>query len=319
MTDGRSQRRRKVAGVTVRLAGIATAAMLAACDTSPSMAVASTKATPALWEVADADTRVFLLGTVHQLPEGIDWNDGAVRVAIDTADGLLVELAPVEQGRAAAEFRRLSTPATDLPPLAERLPPELRPPLTLLLQRAGLRRRAVDGMESWSAALTLAQAQARMSDLSVLRGVDAVLATRFEIDDKPVIGLESAAQQLGLFDRLSEDAQRAMLAHVVRTSARGDASDRMRAMIDVWASGDVDALDGLLADDLAAVPQLRPQLLVARNAAWTDRIAAMMRAPAASTPSGDAQLVAVGAGHLTGSDGLPARLRARGFAVRRLQ
>ena len=35
-------------------------------------------ARPALWKVADADTTIYLFGTIHLLPKGVEWYDGAV-------------------------------------------------------------------------------------------------------------------------------------------------------------------------------------------------------------------------------------------------
>ena len=48
--------------------GIATAA--AGCSTAaPAPAVSASSARPALWQVADEDTKIYLFGTIHLLPE----------------------------------------------------------------------------------------------------------------------------------------------------------------------------------------------------------------------------------------------------------
>jgi len=48
---------------------------------------------PALWRVADADTTIFLFGTVHALPEGSQWLQGTVAGALLSSDTLATEVA----------------------------------------------------------------------------------------------------------------------------------------------------------------------------------------------------------------------------------
>ena len=67
-----------------------------------------------------------------------------------------------------------------------------------------------------------------------------------------------------------------------------------------------------MSDALTLPAELREALLLARNRQWMPRIAALVR-------EGKRPLVAVGAGHMLGAEGLPALLSARGFAVRRIQ
>ena len=65
-------------------------------------ATPSEKARPALWKVADEDTTIWLFGTIHALPPGVDWFDGTVREAFDGSQELVTEITdadPVEVQR----------------------------------------------------------------------------------------------------------------------------------------------------------------------------------------------------------------------------
>ena len=47
---------------------------------------------PALWKVADADTTIYLFGTVHALPQGKEWFDGRIERAFDASDEMVTEV-----------------------------------------------------------------------------------------------------------------------------------------------------------------------------------------------------------------------------------
>ena len=63
---------------------------------SPTAAVAQRTVTPALWVLKDADTTIYLFGTFHFLPPGLNWNLGPVKAAFDSADTLKLEIANLE-------------------------------------------------------------------------------------------------------------------------------------------------------------------------------------------------------------------------------
>jgi uncharacterized protein YbaP (TraB family) len=72
---------------------------------------------------------------------------------------------------------------------------------------------------------------------------------------------------------------------------------------------------GMLAtfnEDLASSPELREALLRRRNANWSAWIQRRLATPGSV-------LVAVGAGHLAGSDSVIAMLQRDGYRVRRVQ
>ena len=59
------------------------------CDViGPPQAVAATatSARPALWEVSDHDTTIYLFGTIHLLPPNYSWESPAIHKAVDTSN-----------------------------------------------------------------------------------------------------------------------------------------------------------------------------------------------------------------------------------------
>ena len=58
-----------------------------------------------MWLVADADTKIYILGTMHALPRGTDWDGARVASAIAAADELMMELSPAELAAAGELFQ----------------------------------------------------------------------------------------------------------------------------------------------------------------------------------------------------------------------
>ena len=271
---------------------------LAGCKPAP------VPAAPALWEVTGPKgERAWLFGTIHALPRPAAWRSSAIDAALNGADRIVVEIAAVGDGATMQrEFAALArTPGQ--PPLASKVPPALREKLAQELRAAGLDESRFADLETWAAALTLAQAGAK--DMDSANGIDrAVVALA---GDRPVVELEGARGQLGIFDRLPEADQRDLLAAVV-----SDPDQDSDAPFEAWMRGDMAAIERETHRGLLADPELREALFTGRNEAWSEKIAAMLVA-------GHRPFVAVGGAHMAGSEGLPALLAARGYMVRRIQ
>lgn len=258
---------------------------------------------PALWQVTSPDgDKGWLFGTVHALPDGVEWRTPVLDQAFDEADLLLVEIADLEDGGQSAQlFNRLGGLQGPSPLLARFPSGEERRRIEVLLDEAGSDEGDFAAMETWAAALMLSNAVSRGDPAN---GVDRALLA----SGKPAIGLESYQSQFAVFDRLPEGEQQDLLLVV---ACEAEASDP-DAGIAAWLAGDIGSLERLASLCLLGDQELRAALLDGRNAAWIDRIVA-------STNDGQQPFVAVGAAHMLGQGGLPALLAARGFTVKRLQ
>jgi uncharacterized protein len=261
---------------------------------------------PLLYEIASADGAVegWMVGTIHALPAFVEWRTPAIETVAKNADLLVVEIAALGDGAALARsFADLSrTPG--LPPLAERVPADLRPRLALLMERGDLIPAQFAATETWAAALMLARVAAPGDPAN---GVDRALIADFK--GRRVRELEGGPAQLSIFDRLPEAQQRAMLAAVVRESAAA-AKDPERLQR-AWLAGDAATIEASTREGVLADPAVREALLVARNHRWAAALAPVL----ADAPK---PLIAVGTAHLVGPEGLAALMEAQGYKVRRL-
>lgn len=279
----------------------------AACSSpEPEPEIEVAKASPALWVVANAkgQTEAFLFGTIHALPDGVEWQTAALTKALRQSGPLVVEISELDNsGELATIFTELAnTPGQ--PALSARVSTPLRGKMAQALKQAGLKEQDFASVETWAAALTLAQA---VSYGDPENGVDRILLQQ----NKDVLVLEGARRQLSIFDRLPERDQRDLLEAVI-AEAGTDQRREYEELVTMWLTGDMATLarenrQGMLAD-----AELRDALLVNRNKDWTGKIIEWMEQK-------DPLFVAVGAAHLAGDDGLPALLAAKGYTIRRIQ
>jgi hypothetical protein len=266
---------------------------------------------PAMWQVSDADTTIYLFGTIHLLPRNYAWRTSRFDKAVAGSQSLVVETIIDESNpmAVAAQLARLGF-RPGLPPIAQRVPPEKRPQLAAAIAKTGLPAMAFDRMESWAAAFMLLGTQFKELGLVGDQGVEAVLKKAFTQAGKPIGQLESNVEQLSLFDSLPEAAQRALLEGAIE--APGDVRVQFQQMLAAWSRGDVASIARSFNEDMASSPELRDALIRRRNANWSNWIARRMAAPGTV-------FVAVGAGHLAGPESVQRYLESRGYRVRRLQ
>lgn len=277
---------------------LALAAALAACGAPPEDWPSPS---PALWEVTGPDGQsAWLFGTIHALPRGVNWRTEPLERALKGADTLVVEVADLDDKQAGARAYAAAARGSGLPPLLDRAHPADLPALRQALDRAGLKPEEFRVTDTWAAALVIAN--------STTSGDHAAGVDRALLDGGlPVVGLEGFVAQFALFDALPPEDQADLLG---LTLAEIDRDGRAAQL--AWLTGDLDALERNELGGVIADPGLYQALIVDRNHAWVNRIVEMLE-------RGNRPFVAVGAGHMIGTDGLPALLAARGYTVRRIQ
>ena len=267
---------------------------------------------PAMWLLADEDTRIYLFGTIHILPTGLQWRSPAFDEIARTVDELVLEVAEDPDEAPPASARALMTLDSPMP-ILDRVSPERRTALEAMIGSLGLEPQLFDRLQTWAAVMTIAvvgmtQAMAGPDgSLDDLPGVEDALRVDFADSRRPISGVETGSQQLGFLAGLSAATQQAMLDELVDSYLEGD-PDLMNPSNEDWLRGDVSDI----AEEMAEMPpELYDALVTRRNRAWTRWLIERLDRP------GNV-LFAVGAGHLAGPDSVQSMLEARGFTVRRI-
>lgn len=265
---------------------------------------------PALWLLADEDTRIYLFGTTHILPAALKWRSAALDRAIAASDELVTETggtADDELGPDDMAPMLLSAPA----PVLERVEERQREALRRLIADSGLSLEDMSLMQDWAVGMIVAVAAIEKhyrTGGGEVSGAERVLEQAFRSAGKPISGVETAAEQMGFLAQLSPGAQRRMLEETIDEIAAGDFS-MMEGDDADWVRGDVDRIAASLAE--AMPPEMYDILLTRRNARWTDWLERRLERPGTL-------LFAVGAGHLAGKHSVQAMLAGRGLKVERI-
>lgn len=259
-----------------------------------------------MWLVEDSDTRIYMLGTMHALPAGTVWDGGKVADAVASADELVLELSPRQLAEAGPVFQALAP--RDAPLAVEkRLPTEALASYRRLEAGGDF---GGDGLDDWAILVIMGQRVAENAGLSSSEGVEAGLTATFGAAGKSITGLENAKSQLMLFETLDPATQRALLVNAARNADH--AVRDVKAMTAAWSRGDTGTLARIINEDVDSVPAARKAILTDRNRRWTTWVETRLGKPGTV-------LMAVGAGHLVGDDGVPAMLVGDGHGVTRVQ
>lgn len=303
-----------------RLAG-ALAAGLAwlGAMTAPALAetdFAALEADPAIWRIASDGGDVYLFGTVHILPPQLDWRTDAINAALAASDRIYFEadvLSPESQAEMNALIPQLGVNAPGVT-LSSLISEEAQANLALMAQRlgapAGALETSLDPLQPWLAGLTVAILQIQAAGYDPSSGVEYRLKAAGDEAGVSYGYFETVEQQLRFFADMPIETQIADFENGL-TQALEDPG-LLDRMVQAWATGDTDTLDTVMNESMRdASADLYDVLIVQRNENWIPLIEQIL-------DSGESAFIAVGAGHVTGPQGVISLLQARGHTVERI-
>jgi len=233
------------AAALLLLASISAPATTAITPPEGIPAPALVRATPALWQVSDADTTIYLFGTFHTLDGRTAWLDERVRQAFDGSDELVLEtVVPAD---------RVAMQATADKQVSE-------------TSANGTRQ-----LKPYFAGTQNVMSQGRELGFSVDHGADAVLRRLAEDSGKPVGGLERFEDQLGQLARIPAPAAAEPTAPAITVT--------LKDLLSAWSNGDTAAFSTMLRGFEAKSPVAYRMLITDRNARWGQWIEQRLEKP----------------------------------------
>jgi uncharacterized protein YbaP (TraB family) len=270
-------------------------------------------AKPPVWVLHGRGATVTLFGSVHVLPQGVDWEPTALKSALVDADELWFE-TPIDPASLLDASRQA---------LAKGMLPEGEHLSTLLSDDGNVRLKAaaeayhlplaqLDRLRPWLAELTVGAAAYAKDGATADQGVERQLAQAAPTARRRAF--ETVAQQIAMFSGTPVGVQVDSLQDTLKDLV--DDPDQSRRLIAAWLAGDLKAIDREGVEALRrSSPTMFKVLLTNRNAAWEKVLLQRLQARPAHGKRPVRMVVVVGVGHLAGAGGLPQMLRKRGVRV----
>jgi len=201
------------------------------------------RATPALWEIRDADTTIYLFGTFHTLDDRTVWFGDKVRSAFDASGELMLETMVPDPAAIHAARGRVTETSTD----------------------------GVTKLKPFIAQTQAVVSQGRTAGLSVENGADTVLRRVAEDEGKTVSGLERFEDQLSTLASIPASSAAQPSASAVSVTVND--------LLSAWTTGNTGAFSTMLAGFEAKSPVAYRMLIADRNAKWGQWIATRLERP----------------------------------------
>ena len=263
-------------------------------------------AAPAMWRVSDADSVIYLFGSIHIFARDVDWRTPAFNAALAEAEHVYFELVlDVDAYATLARLMLLDGRIRDGGTLWDLLGAAQTEEFTAAVAATGMPAATFDRMQPWMAELMLGGGMAGGAKAGVEIELDA------ELDPSRKRGFETMDEQMRLFSGLPRAQQIANLMDSVRQLGAGT-DQGIAVLTDAWESGDIATLqDNVVAGFGGPESPRYRRLITERNLRWVGQIEDILA-------SNEEAMVVVGAGHLIGPEGVPTLLEARGYKVERV-
>ncbi len=286
---------------------LACAAVLSAA-LGPLAARAET-ATPMMWVVKDADSTIYLFGSIHVMKSDVVWLTPEIKQRFDSAQDTWFEVADMDDMTLMQKMAQkyMLDPSGQM---TKGLTADEVAKLDSQLSHSGMTSQQLTGMRKWAVGLMLVTQKMQALGYNPSAGVDLQLLKLARTSGQTVHGFETAEQQMQAIVPNDEAGELAALRESLTEVDNADTD--LAALLKVWVKGDEAGLVHYMVDKYKVEePESYRRVIVARNAAWEPQIEAMLKGKGTV-------FITVGAGHLVGPDSVIALLRAHGIQVERL-
>jgi uncharacterized protein YbaP (TraB family) len=265
---------------------------------------------PAIWKVSDADSTLYLFGSLHLLPDDVTWlrddlrdvmrGVGTVFFEVDTSEEASSDATLISAELGLRQDGRL---------LADSLDNYQLKLLEAVSHNGQIPLASLDAMKPWLASEYLTSIAAEQAGLSWNLSADEALKSMARRQQKNILYLETSEDQIRAVADLPEVVQLDILTETMEEF--DDIGAQLKRLAAGWAVGQKDFLKQQMIDPLRQdAGEMYRSLLVDRNRKWSKILLPHLEG------SGES-LIVVGTAHLLGEESLLTFLEEAGYEVER--
>jgi hypothetical protein len=260
-----------------------------------------------LWALHGKHNTVYLLGSIHTLRASDYPLAPAVLDAYRDSKSIIMEINLDEIDSSDVQAEMLSSAM--LPEgksLRGIMGPARYAQARRLASEVGVDLSTFDQFAPWFVAEAISQLQLTQLGFDPSSGVEMYFLGRARTDGKSIDGLETAHEQIALFQNMPMESQAEYL--IASLEQARDLPKQVNDMVRAWQRGDAAWFETEIKSDVGRDPALYQSLLVARNRKWIARIERLL-------DDEKNYLVIVGTAHLVGRDSVIDLLKKDGIGA----
>lgn len=264
-----------------------------------------------LYKVGSASSTVYILGSIHLAKPEIYPLDTVIEQAYKRSDILVVELDA--ENHESMMAMQTAMAQLGMYPNGKSLKTELSAQTYKQLQsyavKTGLPLHMLEQMKPWVVMLQLSVMEMMRLGYSPELGIDKHFVDQAKRDNKPIMALETIAEQMALLSRDDKAYQDKLLRYTLESMS--EMEPMLNKLSSSWKNGDAKAIEKmflLTMQDDPSLNEIYNALITKRNYMMTKKIQGFLKTK-------KDYFVVVGAGHVIGKEGIVDLLQQRGYKV----
>jgi len=271
----------------------------------------SVEAKSLLYKVSSEGSDVYILGSIHLAKPELYPLDNEITKAYTASDVLVLELDPSSQE--SVKTIQNSMLSLGMYPAGKNLKNQLSTKtytaLETYMSKVNLSLDGMQQMKPWVVMLQLSVMEMMRLGYSPELGIDQHFLNKAKQDKKPVVELETAAEQMALLAKDDKEFQDKLLFYTLESMH--DLEPMLDDMFKYWKNGEAKDFEKVMSKSLEDDPSLEgiyDDLITKRNHTMAAKIEDFLK-------TNKNYFIVVGAGHVVGEEGIVSLLQKQGYEL----